>query len=177
MLEGEEGRFANRPYGDGGGEQRNRGEGDGSPHPRGQRRGKFGAGVELNARGRASTRMTCGEGKGRFANRPYGGLAERLNVTGDHKGRPYGRIGTERHDVGGGGGRAVREPPLRGRGTGDHNVPASARTTGGGAGPYGGGLAERLNVTGDHNRRGKRGNGGWVPASARTTEGKVWWVG
>ena len=52
------------------------------------------------------------EGKGRFANRPYGGLAERLNVTGDHKGRPYGRKG---------------------------------------------------------------GDGGWVPASARTREGKVWW--
>ncbi len=31
-----------------------------------------------NARGRLG-------GEGRFANRPYWGLAERLNVTGDHK--------------------------------------------------------------------------------------------
>ncbi len=37
-----------------------------------------------------------GRGRGRFANRPYGGLAERLNVTGDHKGRPYGRNGRGR---------------------------------------------------------------------------------
>ena len=28
------------------------------------------------------------EGEGRFANRPYGGVVERLNVTGDDEGRP-----------------------------------------------------------------------------------------
>ena len=84
------------------------------------------------------------EGEGRFANRPYG-RAERLNVTGDHKGRPYG-------------GRDGEGGEMKGRFA---NRPC-------------GGLAERLNVTGDHKGRPygrKGGDGGWVPASARTTGG------
>ncbi len=31
------------------------------------------------------------KGEGRFANRPCGGLAARLNVTGDDEGHPYGK--------------------------------------------------------------------------------------
>ena len=86
--------------------------------------------------------------EGRFANRPYGELAERLNVTGDHKGRPYGRKG-------GRSGMMLE---------GEEGRFANR--------PYGG-LAERLNVTGDHKGRpyGRKGDGGWVPASARTTGG------
>ena len=48
----------------------------------------------------ASARTTDGEG--RFADRSYGGLAARLNVTGDHEDRPYGE------------GRAGFQPPLYG---------------------------------------------------------------
>ena len=55
------------------------------------------------------------EGEGRFVNRLYGGgWLNGSHVTGDDEGRvSVGEEGTERDDVGGG--RAVPEPPLRGR--------------------------------------------------------------
>ena len=97
----------------------------------------------------------------RFPNRPYEGLVAQ-HITGDHKGRPYRR---------------------RNGGVGDGGwVPACARTTGrgsrGGAArfpnrPYEGLVAQH--ITGDHKgrpyrgRNGRVGEGGWVPASARTT--------
>ncbi len=53
------------------------------------------------------------EGEGWFTNRPCGGLVARSHVTGDHKGRPYGKGGRSGMMFEG---RAVHEPPLRGVG-------------------------------------------------------------
>ena len=69
-----------------------------------------------------------GVGGGRFPNRPYEGLVAQ-HITGDHKGRPYGRNGRGRgmgprirEDNGRGSrGRAVPEPPLRGVGRTAYN--------------------------------------------------------
>ena len=78
------------------------GTGDGSPHARGQREG--------------------GVGGGRFPNRPYEGLVAQ-HISGDHKGRPYGRNGRGRgmgprmrEDNGRGsrGARGSRTAPTRG---------------------------------------------------------------
>ena len=115
------------------------GTGDGSPHARGQREGESGG--------------------GRFPNRPYERLVAQ-HITGDHKGRPYrGRMaGWGKGDgsphargqrEGGVGGRAVPEPPLRGVGHTAYN-----------------GRPQGSPLQGED---GRVGEGGWVPASARTT--------
>ena len=94
-------------------------------------------------------------GGGRFPNRPYEGLVAQ-HITGDHKGRPYGKGDGSPHPrtTGGGvGGRAVPEPPLRGVGRTAYN-----------------GRPQGSPLRGED---GGVGEGGWVPASARTTGGGV----
>ena len=59
------------------------GEGD----DEGREDGRWGEG----GRGWAPASARTTEGEGRFANRPCGGLAARLNVTGDDEGHPYGK--------------------------------------------------------------------------------------
>ena len=132
MLEGEEGRFANRPYG-GLAERLNvTGDHKGRPYGRKGRRGMMLEGEE-----------------GRFANRPYGGLAERLNVTGDHKGRPYGRNGRGR-----GMGPRIREDNGRGE------MPGVGREGKGGSRTAPTGTGEGNNERGRRNdRRRQRGRG------------------
>ena len=119
-------------------------------------------GREDNGRG---SRGTTGGGVAgaRFPNRPYEGLVAQ-HITGDHKGRPYrGRMaGWGKGDgsphprgqrEGESGGRAVPEPPLRGVGRTAYN-----------GRPQGSPL---------QGKDGGVGEGGWVPASARTTGGGV----
>ena len=103
-------------------------------------------------------------GGGRFPNRPYEGLVAQ-HITGDHKGRPYrgedGGVGegewvpafARTTGRGSRGGRAVPEPPLRGVGRTAYN-----------GRPQGSPL---------QGKDGRVGEGGWIPASARTTGGGV----
>ena len=102
-------------------------------------------------------------GGARFPNRPYEGLVAQ-HITGDHKGRPYGRRmagwgkgngspHSRGQREGESGGRAVPEPPLRGVGRTAYN-----------------GRPQGSPLQGEDGRVGK---GGWVPASARTTGGGV----
>ena len=128
------------------------GKGNGSPHSRGQREGESGGG-----------------GGARFPNRPYEGLVAQ-HITGDHKGRPYGRNGRGRgmgprmrEDNGRGSrGRAVPEPPLRGVGRTAYNGrPQGSPLRKDGRGR---GMGPRIR---EDNGRGSRGAGGSRTAPTR----------
>ena len=116
------------------------GDRDGSPHPRGQREG--------------------GVGGGRFPNRPYEGLVAQ-HITGDHKGRPYGRKGW---------GKGDGSPHPRGQREGESGAGGS-RTA-----PTKGLVAQH--ITGDHKGRPYRrrmagwGKGNGSPHSRGQREGE-----
>ena len=115
---------------------------DGSPHPRGQRRG---GGAMGEAR-------RDGGGNGRFANRPY-----QMVVRGNEGWVPASARTTEGRGSDGEGERWVREDN---GGEGERWV--EARRDGGGNGRFANRPYQMV----------VRGNEGWVPASARTTEGR-----